>query len=219
MRTLLILLLVGFTGLSTSHADTRGLDVGMSLYKDNIDLNYSGELRETRLTNLDISWIELLGPAIYGGIELGYLEFTQYSNPIPTGQTGSGGYLGLNLSFLMLDTRYFQLLTRLGYRYSYATHHSEGQSVDWDWHQGLIELNGKLAFSDRLAMTLGVSAIAIDGRERADGTVTLAQPFKADQPLSGHLGLQLGLDPDSTIGIQVDVGSLRGGRLTIRRLF
>ena len=204
---------------TASYAESRGLDVGVSLYQDNIDLNYSGNLRETRLTNLDVSWIELLAPSIYGGIELGYLEITQYSNPIPTGQTGSGGYLGLNMSFLMFDAHHFQLLTRLGYRYSEASHHSEGQTVDWDWHQGLIALEGKLFFSDRFAMVLGVSAIAIDGRERADGTVTQAQPFKADEPLSGHLGLQLGLDPDSNIGIQVDVGSLRGGRLTIRRIF
>ena len=203
----------------TVHAETRGLDVGVSLYQDNIDLNYSGNLRETRLTNLEVSWIELLAPSIYGGIELGYLELTQYSNPIPTGQTGGGGYLGLNLAFLVLDSQHFQLLTRLGYRYSEASHHSEGQSIDWDWHQGLIGLDGKLSFSDRFAITLGVSAIAIDGRELAEGTVNQAQPFKADQPLSGHLGLHLGLDPDSTIGIQVDAGSLRGGRLTIRRIF
>ena len=219
MRSSLMLIMIWIVLSPTVHAETRGLDVGVSLYQDNIDLNYSGNLRETRLTNLEVSWIELLAPSIYGGIELGYLELTQYSNPIPTGQTGGGGFLGLNMSFLLLDTQHFQLLTRLGYRYSEARRTTEGQTVDWDWHQGLIALEGKLSFSERFAMILGVSAIAIDGRERADGTVTQAQPFKADEPLSGHLGLQLGLDPDSTIGIQVDVGSLRGGRLIIRRVF
>lgn len=220
MQTLGLILLVTCASLpSVIFAEARGIDVAVSIEQNKTDFNYSGSNRETRLTNLEVAWVEKLAPSIYGGIELGYLEMTQYNNPLAVGQTGSGRYLGLSLSFNLLETSQLQLLTEVGYRYSEASHAIDAQTIDWDWHQGRISLLGKWQISQRLTVLLGSTATAIDGRERAEGTVNLAQPFKTNKPISGHLGLQFGLDPAGTIGIQIDAGSQRGGRISIRRAF
>jgi len=219
MRTLFVLILLSFYATASMSDERRGLHVGLEFGQDKIDLDYSGMQRETRLSRLGVLWYEKLSPAIIGGVELGYLEFTQYSNPIPAGQTGSGEYIGLNLSFLFVETAHFDLLTRLDYRYNDARHSLDGQKLNWDWHEGRIGIYSIFKFSPAFSLSLGASAIAIDGREAASGTITEAQPFKADEPFSGHLGLDLGLDHAGTIGIEIDTGSLRGGRLSFQRIF
>lgn len=202
-----------------SHAESRGLDVSLAIFQDTFDFNYSGDIRETKFNGLRVAWVEPLSPTILGGIELGYLEISQYSNPIPTGQTGSGGFLGLNLSFLMIDNPRYRLLTRLGYRYSETRHAVEGQDVQLDWNQGLIELEGTMHYSERVTITLAVGAISIDGREVAQGDISESQPFRSDQAILGHAGVKLGLDPDSYIGIQVDMGAMWGGQIIFGRFF
>jgi hypothetical protein len=219
MRTSFALLLTCLCLPGTALSDSQGLDVGLELAKHTTDFNYSGDVRETRLTRLGLSWNEKLAESIRGGIELGYIEFTQYSNPIAAGQTGSGEYLGLHLSFIMVESRHFDLLTRLDYRYHALRHSTDDQTMDWDWHEGRAGIYSNLRFTDNLALFLGASALTIDGREVASGTVNQAQPFKADTPNSGHVGLNLGLDHAGTIGIEIDVGSVRGGRLSFRQIF
>jgi hypothetical protein len=219
MRSILLFILIWSAMPSMLHAETRGLDVSLAIFQDTFDFNYSGDIRETKFNGLAVAWTEPLAPTILGGIELGYLEISQYSNPIPAGQTGSGDFLGLNLSFLMIDTPRYRLLTRLGYRYSETRHTVEGQAVQLDWNQGLIELEGSMQYSENLTMTLSVGAIAIDGREDAQGDITASQPFRSDQTVLGHAGLKLGLDPDSYIGIQVDMGAMWGGQIIFGRFF
>ncbi len=219
MRITLALLLSSLAFASNALAETNGLNVGLEFGQNKTDFNYSGDIRETRLTRLGVIWFEPLAPSILGGVELGYLEYTQYSNPIAAGQTGSGEYIGLNLSFLMVTNPHFELLTRLTYRYNDVRHKIDEQVVDLDWHEGRIGLHGKLKFNDSVAMSLGASAHAIDGREATSGPITQAQPFKANEAISGHFGLQLGLDHAGTIGIEIDIGALEGGRLIFQRIF
>lgn len=219
MRITLVLFLSCLAFASNVIAETNGLNVGIEFGQNKTDFDYSGEIRETRLTRLGVVWFENLTPAILGGVELGYLEFTQYSNPIPAGQTGSGEYIGINLSFLLVNSQHFELLTRFAYRYNDVRHKIDDQSVDTDWHEGRMGLHTKFKFSDSVAMSLGASAFAIDGREATSGPITQAQPFKANEAISGHFGLQLGLDHAGTIGIEIDIGALQGGRLTFQRIF
>ena len=219
MRTLFAIFLLSLYSTITISDERRGLHVGLEFGQDKIDLDYSGVQRETRLSRLGVLWYEKLSPSIVGGVELGYLEFTQYSNPIPAGQTGSGEYIGLNLAFLLIETTHFDLLTRLDYRYNDARHSLDDQKINWDWHEGSIGIYSTFKFSNAISLTLGASALAIDGRESATGTITEAQPFKADEPFSGHVGLDLGLDHAGTIGIEISTGSLRGGRLSFQRIF
>ena len=219
MRIILLVLLTCWPFYSNALDEERGLNVGIEFGQDKTDFNYSSAIRETRLTRLGVVWYENLTPAIRGGVELGYLEFTQYSNPIPAGQTGGGEYIGLNLSFVLVNTARFELLTRFAYRYNDIRHKIDDQSVDSDWHEGRIGLYTKFKFSDSVAMSLGASGTAIDGREAATGPTTQAQPFDANEAISGHFGLQLGLDHAGTIGIEIDIGALQGGRLSFQRVF
>jgi len=217
-RSFLLLLCLSFA--SHASADDAGLNVGVELGKTKSDWDFSGSIRETRLTRFGIFWNEPLTASIYGGVELGHLEITQYSNPIPAGQTGGGEYIGINLSFLILNTRSFELLSRIAYRYNDARHSIDDQTVEWDWHEGQLGLYSRLKFTDTFSLSAGVSARAIDGRETATGPVSEAQPFRADgSSISGHLGAQLTLDDAGTIGIEIDTGSVRGGRLSFERVF
>ena len=216
MRYLSLFTLMTFALCPAALAETNGLDVSFAIFQDKINLDYSGDIRETKFNGINIGWIQPLSPTILGGFDIGYLEMTQYSNPIPAGQTGSGEYLGLNLEFLMMNSPSFVLLTRLGYRYSQTR---QGQSVTSDWNQGVLILEGTYHFNAQFSTQLGVGGIAIDGRESATGTITENQPFRAENPLLGYAGVQFGLDPDSNIGIQVDMGSLWGWQLIFRRIF
>lgn len=193
--------------------------VGLHLQSQRLELAYSGVVRRTHLDRLDLVWHEQLSPWLNGNIRLGKFNLTQDSNPIAAGQSGSGNTLGLGLGFRLYHGDQFHLQFKLGYQYATSTDELAGQTVDLRWHQVSGEVRADIRLIRYSYLRLAAGAMAIDGDERASGTVNSVHNFKSDRSGYGRLGIIIGLDPSSHIGLEVDTGSITGGRITFQRWF
>lgn len=214
-RALAILTVV--FAVSVVHA--APLDVALHLQNQSIDLNFSGDVRDTDINSLDILWYQPLAPRLEGAVMLGYLDISQNQHPLDAGRISSGGYAGLSLRYLFISTASFRLETELSYRYAETDHQVGSQDVEWRWHDRRLGFHGKWQVSEHFAFSAGVTGISISGNERLSGTVTQTTQFETQDSTFGHLGAFIGLDQPGQIGIEITTGSLRGGRLVFQRSF
>lgn len=200
-------------------AESPRILVGMNIAGHELDLNFGNQTRDTSIDSLDIYWYEKLSSRIEGGLVLGYLEITQVDNPIEAGQAMAGEYLGITLRINLLQASRFYVFTDFRYRYSSADRALSGQEVDWQWHQGWIELGTELGLGDSLALTASGGIMRISGRERATGAVTQVTSFDSADSAYARAGLKLLLDPYSHVGIEGSTGAIAGGRIYFQRYF
>lgn len=200
-------------------AENPHILVGINIAGYRQDLDFGNQARETRIDTIDIYWYEKLTPSIEGGLVLGYQDITQTANPIEAGQALSGAYLGITLRINLLQASQLYLFTDLRYRYSSADRNLSDQEVEWQWHEGQVELGLELALGQSLALTAGAGVIYIDGRESATGTITQVTDFEASENAFARAGLKLLLDPYSHVGIEGDAGAILGGRIYFQRYF
>ncbi|MGD8784526.1 MAG: hypothetical protein PVF28_00735 [Thioalkalispiraceae bacterium] len=184
-----------------------------------IDLNFEGAERETRVNSIDFSLREQLASRLDGAFLLGYINALQNSNPIYAGQDMVGEYLGLDLQFYLIQQPRFTLLSRFAYRYSLIDAEVDEQKMEWKWHQASIGLHSQTYISKHLYLNLGASVLTISGVEKASGTIDQSIDFKAKDSLTGLIGLQLDLDRTGRIGVEFKAGSMQGGRIVFQRAF
>lgn len=197
----------------------KELEVAVTIASTNIDLKFAGTARDTRFESIELRWYESLLSHLDGGVALGYLDTSQASNPITAGQTTTGEYLEIGLRAYYYRGDFLSLSSDFIYRYSQTSHSQPAQNIDWQWHQGTVSLQAGMRLSKHFALTLGVSGTRIDGEERASGTIIQIIDFGEKKIVSGHLGGQIILDQTGYIGIKIDAGSLRGGRIYFQRWF
>jgi len=213
-----LLVLASLAGGSPRAEAARTL-VGLHIQATRLQLQYPNEVRETRLSRLELLWHEQLNSWLDGDIRLGTLLLSQSSNPLPAGQSTRGNDLGLGLNFRLYQGDLLRLHVDTRYRYTTCDAQLASQQVTQRWHQVSVRLQGDLRLDRFSYLSLAVGALAIDGEEVASGTVNSVQSFHSDTPGYARLGVSLGLDPDSHIGIEVSAGSVRGGYLTFQRWF
>lgn len=216
-KTGLLLLLLSIAPFA--RAEDGALLVGLRIQSARVHLTYSGAIRRSDISRLEAVWHERLNPWLDGSIQLGRLNFSQDSNPIPAGQATSGESLGVGLQVHLYRGNRLRLQTDLNYQYIDTTSGLAGQTVDIHWHQVSGQLQSELRLFQYSYLQLAVGAIAIHGDERATGTIASVQSFNNDKNGYIRLGFLLGLDPASHIGIEVDGGAISGGRLTFQRWF
>jgi len=192
---------------------------GLHIQATTLQLRYSNEVRETRLSRLEFLWQERLNSWLDGQIFLGTLLLSQGSNPLPAGQSTHGSDLGLGLTFRLYEGDSLQLHADAGYRYTDCDATLADQSIQQRWHQLDFRLQSDIHLYRFSYLSLALGAITINGEEVASGTVNSVRDFRSDKPGYARFGLNLGLDPDSYIGIEVSAGSVQGGFLTFRRWF
>lgn len=214
---LLLLWLCPTYSLALTNSNTT--EAALYFQVNNIDLDFAGDIRKSRFSSLDLMIREQLSADIDGALWLGYLETTQDTNPILAGQDMGGEYVGIDFRFHHIQTPRYQLHTRFFYRYANTEDTVNNQTVKWEWHQVSLGLHNRLQVGNTTALTVGLSGIAIDGREKAEGTLNQRLSFDADVPYQADLGLEFRLDHTGDIGIELHFGSLRGGQLTFKRQF
>jgi hypothetical protein len=216
-KLLLPILLVISHGV---RAESQNLLVGLDIQSIRMELQYPDAVRKTDLSSLDLLWYEPLNSWLDGSLKLGVLDdITQSSNPIAAGQTLSGNSLGLGLRFHLYRSERLSLHANLDYQYTDTTVDQPGQSVEMRWHQVSGQFEADIQLVQYSFLSLAVGAVAIDGDERATGTVTSLQTFTNDKPGFGRLGVKIGVDPTSHIVIEVSAGSIAGGRISFQRWF
>lgn len=212
---LLLLSLISIAG----QAYAQNLQVGLHIESERLQLAYDQSVRQTDISSLTLVWHEPLTPWMDGSIRLGKFRLTQDTNPIPAGQATVGTLIGLSLHFPLYRGSRLQLRTDVGYQYTDSTASLTGQTVDMNWHQ----VSGQLAADLRLFrysyLTVSVGTIAIHGNERDSGTLTSVYSFHSNTSGFARLGLLIGLDPTSHIGLEIDTGSIVGARIAFQRSF
>ncbi|MBI1422621.1 MAG: hypothetical protein GC149_04070 [Gammaproteobacteria bacterium] len=210
-----LLLGIARTGWSASPS----LLVGLHIQSTRMDLQYADSVRKTDLSRLDLVWDQTLNSVLEGSISIGFIDLTQSGNPIPAGQSTSGNSLGLGLRVHLYRGDRLHLHADMNYQYADTSADVSGQKVDISWHQLTGEIQADIRVYQYSYLSLAVGSLAINGDESATGTVTAAQTFKNDQSAYGRLGVLLGVDQASHIGIEVSSGSVAGGRIFFQRWF
>lgn len=193
--------------------------VGLQIQATTLQLQYPGEVRDTRLSRLDLLWHEHLNGWLDGRLRLGTQLLTQSSNPLPAGQSTHGSALGLGLSFWLFRGDRINIHADTDYLYTDSQAELNSQRVEQRWHQLSAQLQGDIHLFRFSYLTLAVGTLVIDGDEVATGTVNAVSTFHTKNREYGKVGFSLGLDPDSYIGIEVSAGSQRGGYITFQRWF
>ena len=214
---LLPLLLLGIA--RTGWSAPPSLLVGLHIQSTRMDWQYSGSVRKTDLSRLDLVWDQTLNSMLEGSISIGFVDLTQSSNPIPAGQSTSGNSLGVGLRLHLYRGDRLQLHADMNYLYADTSADVSGQKVDISWHRVSGEIEADIRFYQYSYLSLAVGSLAINGDESATGTVTAAQTFENDQSAYGRLGVLIGVDQDSHVGIEVSSGSVAGGRIFFQRWF
>jgi hypothetical protein len=200
-------------------AEDSSLLVGLHIQSVRLDLKYAASVRKTDLSRLDLVWSQPLNSWLDGSVKLGILELTQSSNPIPAGQSTSGNALGLGMRFHLHHGDRLKLHADIGYQYADTTADVSGQQVDTRWHQVSGYLQADIRIVQYSYVSLALGAITIHGDENATGTVTASQSFQSKTPGFGRLGILIGVDPTSHVGIEVSSGAITGGRIYFQRWF
>ena len=217
LRQTLLPLLLCISG--SAWATQPSLLVGLHIQNDRIALQYAAAVRETDFTRLDLLWYEPLTSWLDGSVKLGIIDVTQDSNPIPAGQSTSGNTLSLALRLHLYRGDYLKLHADMTYQYADTSADLTGQTVEMRWHQISGQVGADIRLVQYTYLTLAAGTIAIDGHEYATGTTNSVQSFQSNKQAFGHLGILIGVDPTSHIGIEVSAGAVSGGRIFFQRWF
>jgi hypothetical protein len=215
----MLLLSICLASVSSAWAGPPDLLVGLHIQATQMELQYSSSVRKTDFSRLDLLWREPLNEWMDGSVKLGYIDLTQDSNPIPTGQSTSGNTVGLGLQFHLYRGDRLKLHVDVDYQYADTSADLSGQQVDIRWHQLSGQVGADFRFIQYSYLSLAVGSVAIDGEERATGTVTSTLTFQSHKTGYARLGILLGVDPVSHIGIEVSSGAISGGRIFFQRWF
>lgn len=218
-RILTGLFILLWFGTITQQANAENLQVGLHIQSERLQLVYNQTVRQTDLTRLNLVWHETLTPWLDGTIRLGKFRLTQDSNPIPAGQATVGTAIGLGLRFYLYRGSRLQLSTDLGYQYTDSSASLIGQTVDMSWNQLSGQMSANIRLIGNSYLYLGAGAIDIHGNERASGTINAVSSFHSKTNGFGRVGLLIGLDRASHIGLEIDTGSIVGIRIAFQRWF
>lgn len=218
-RFLFSLLMLLWLSAIPGQASAQHLQVGLHIQAERLQLAYDQSVRQTDISRLDLVWHETLAPWLDGSIRLGKFRLTQDSNPLPAGQATVGTSIGLGLRFHLYRGSRLQLSSDLDYQYTDSTASLTGQTVDISWHQISAQIAANIRLMGNSYLSLGAGAIGVHGNERDSGTVTTVHSFHSNTSGFARVGLLIGLDPSSHIGLEVETGSISGARIAFQRWF
>jgi len=204
---------------AVSAQQTDYTEASLNIQVIDIDLEIDGDIRTTQFGSLEFELREQLAQNLDGTLHFGYLDVSQNSNPIFVGTNTTGGYIGFDLRWHIIDEQRFKLTSIFDYRYSITDTSYNDQRVEWDWHQTSLALYSRTSISKSFSLGLGVNALNINGVERATGTINQTLDFQAKDSLTGIIGLQLTTEDSGEIGFELKMGSSQGARLIFQRSF
>jgi len=177
--------------------------------------NYEGADVDTRVERVGINWQETLSPKFHGGVNLGWINVTEFSSPIVEGGTIPGYFVGIDLRGLLIAQPRFQLATRLSATYNNALGGNDAALEELSWYDIEVALTAQIILGEHVGLYGGGSLAALDGRRSGDTTIA----FESKESESAFVGLDLRVDRSGHIGFQVQTGRLEGGLLYFRRWF
>ena len=208
-----------FSRPTWAYEDTGINDFVLFIAYSDTEWAYPTVSRETTTTRLLAVWHESFGQSLKGGLRLAYLDVSQATSPLPSGQNATGYGLGFDLHTSLLDHRILQLGLRFAYDYQSTQGKSPDQVSDFVWHAGEAGLDMVVLPVSRLSFLTGASLTWLDGEQRVSGNVNQIIPFSEDEPFGYYAGLNLKTDATGSIGLRYYGGMRQGGEFIFRRRF
>jgi hypothetical protein len=218
-HTLAIVLLALSGSPSLLHAQNPGMQVYLDIQNRERDLDYSGDVRRTRLREVRINWSEAITPWLLGGVTVGQFELSQTSNPITVGQSVSGDSLGLRLDARILRGDGLEVNLYGEYHYMNATSSQTDQDIEWTSNDRRYGVKANFHISHQIILNAGIQYNQSDGEEQASGTINQVIEFDNPQSRTHSAGLWILLDQRGQIGIEVYAGDFEGSRISFLRNF
>jgi len=178
------------------------------------DVNYLANLHR-----IGIHWYESFSNSFQGGLELGYLDMLQASNPQISAQASVGEYAGLLFRFLLINKNAFAFNINLNYRYNRSKGTSAQQESKFSWHESLIVNELQYKVSNKMNLSLAAEYRMIDGSLRTTTADSMLQTFNTQNPYGVRYGLKYKLSQTEVIGFDWSDGNQSGGKIYFGRSF
>ena len=182
-------------------------------------MNFSSTHYQTKLNRLGINWYEPFAPYFQAGLEAGYLEMLQATNPQNSAKNTSGEYAGLLFRFMPVRKTSYAINFNLNYRYNRTKGNDNTQATNFTWHETLAGSEIQFHTTEKLKLSLAAEYQIIDGVKRDTGNTYQTNTFRTNKQKGLRYGLQFTLRPTEVIGFEWVSGYKNGAKLYFSRQF
>ena len=194
-----------------------GVEVGLNVQHQEIELDAEGVAIDTDITRLGIAIWESAGPVMLG-LEGGPLRVTQNDNPATAGMDLTGQYIAVSAGGLLYTSERLDLGLSGSLGYNRADDDRDGQDTRLRWYEGRAELKTTVKLFP-VYLSGGGYAIYLDGKETASGPFSYTRDFESDGNAGGFLALDYWTDATGRISLRADAGARNGFELQFARRF
>jgi hypothetical protein len=194
-------------------AREKWLDFGVVFSKNKTQFDYADTSIATTVETISLHWYERVAPRWDIGLHGGYSFLTQTDYALTAGLEPRGYHAGVGIRGTLWEMAAGELFLNASYLYHRLNHDEGTQSITLSWYQPEVRLGFVTRHIGRLRLLGGATAGAIDGQERAEGTIDRTLDFERDLRGGGFLGLDLTVERDGHVGIEIRNGVERGGRI------
>lgn len=186
--------------------------VEFSLYgvDQNTHFNFSSNNYETKYQQLGLNWYESFSSYFHAGIELGYIDVTQYENPLPSGQYTSGEYAGLLFRFFPIEKDFVSLIVNLNYRYHQTRGSSTNQKTELIWSEAALSSELHLHMIENLSLFVAAEYHILDGKQHDTGNINQTSSFDSQNQQGYRAGVDFAIRRNEHIQIEWQTGFRNG---------
>lgn len=197
----------------------HGLDFSLSVQRQSSKIELPSGTHNVSTNQLGIRWHEPFNDYFNAGLEVGYNEMTQVSNPVSSAQFTSGEYVGILLRFKPLQTNQLELELDLNYRYNQSRGSSINQQTQFTWDESIFSARLHYWPAKTVGLFVGADYFAVTGTQRDSGTVSQVQTFSENEQQGFSFGLQFIPYSGGIVGIESHSGYRSGGKIYFQRSF
>lgn len=204
---------------ATAEYASDGPDFSLQVEHNETRWQYADRTLTSKSSILGIRLQETLAPRLRGSLHAGYLELSQPENPLPAAQFTSGGYGGVQLSLLLLETSRLTMTLSGGYTYLETDGEGNNTRVELAWHDTYAQLGTSLALTERLTLHAAGGISRTSGEQRVSGDTEGLLTFDEQQRGYYAAGLAYWMDGTGYLSATWLGGSRDGFRFSFHRRF
>ena len=209
-----------FTFVNATHkANHNPLEFSLSASSQITHNNFSANTYETKTGQIGIDWYEHFNDYFHAGLEIGYIDMSQGSNPLASAKFTSGEYTGLLLRFLPIDNQRFTFLLNLNYRYNRTQGKSTNQESLFVWSETLFSGELQIKPTDSLDLFLAAEYQILGGEQLDSGNITQTSQFTGAKNEGYRFGIHFRPNHHGTISVEWMTGFRDGVRIYFKHKY
>jgi len=195
------------------------VEYSLTLSRHETQFKFNSTQHQTKLNRLGINWYETFGPHFQAGLEVGYLEMLQATNPQNSSKNTNGEYVGLLFRFMPVRKTSYAINFNINYRYNRTKGNDNIQLTTFTWHEALASSELQLHVTEKMKFSLAAEYQLVDGEKRDTGTTYQTSTFDVNKKHGLRYGLHFTLRPTEVIGFEWSSGYKDGAQLYFSRQF